>query len=164
MARTTKSQLPRKMVPLRVTISLSSIQTWLPVFPDDTTLLVFQKTFLIIFRNDKFGIEVKKTSGFHGKVGKEVFLFTVNTTKPGSIRDGLHAVDLLNLIFIKMGEWENDGDRISGDQACGRGSLHPCIQALISVRRSPNARMAMVMPRMVRPVRSLFRKAFLKRT
>ncbi len=40
----------------------------------------------------------------------------------------------------------------------------PAYHALIRVRRRPKARMAMVIPRMVSPVRSLFRKAFLKRT
>src|SRR5512143_1610844 len=40
----------------------------------------------------------------------------------------------------------------------------PEYQALIKVRRSPKDRMAMVTPRMVRSVRSLCRKAFLRRS
>jgi hypothetical protein len=39
----------------------------------------------------------------------------------------------------------------------------PEYQALITVRSNPKARIAMAMPKMVRPVRSLFRKVFLKR-
>src|SRR3989339_1083438 len=39
----------------------------------------------------------------------------------------------------------------------------PEYQALITVRRRPKARIATVMPRMVRPLRSLLWKAFLKR-
>jgi hypothetical protein len=39
----------------------------------------------------------------------------------------------------------------------------PAYQALTKVRKSPKARMAMVIPKMVRLVRSLFRKAFLTR-
>jgi hypothetical protein len=103
------------MVPLKVTISPSSIYFAASFRPATND---YGRGGITLIRSENvFRIEIKVAPRLNGVIGEEVLLIDIDPPKPVAVRDLLHPADLPNLFFVGEGKWENEGDRIPGNQA-----------------------------------------------